>query len=133
MQVFGFLELHRRAGLVASRLGRLMQRRSLGAQELLDPRSLSPVLFRRHHLLAGPQALVHFAIDAAGMIGRRRQVFLAATELEQVQHFVLESFCCPAPGKGSVIQPSTEPRREHRPREGIVHRQPQKHGRLSNV
>ena len=43
-----------------------------------------------HGLLAGPQAAVHLAVDAAGMVGRRRQILFAAADLEQVEHRLIE-------------------------------------------
>ena len=41
-------------------------------------------------LLAGPQAASHFAINAAGVIGARVQIFLAAAQLEKIEEFRFE-------------------------------------------
>ncbi len=48
------------------------------------------VLRRAHHLLARAQAHAHFAIDAAGVLGRRQQIFLAAAHLEEVEKLPFE-------------------------------------------
>jgi hypothetical protein len=69
-----------------------------GSFEVLFPRvarsrharCLRRILFRRQSLLARSQATLHFAVDAAGMIGRGFEVLLAAAQLKQIQQLRFE-------------------------------------------
>src|ERR1039458_4176703 len=84
------LELHLFAQTVAERPNRLQQRPPVGLQKLHHARHLVPVFRCAHHLLARPQAHPHLAVNAARMLGRWRQIFLASPHLEQVQKLPLE-------------------------------------------
>ena len=63
-----------------------------------------PILRRSHHLLAGPQAHPHLAIHAAGMLGRRRQILLAAPHLKQVQKLRFETLGRSARAERAEVQ-----------------------------
>ncbi len=66
------------------------QRRAVSGQELLHALRLTQILFAADNLLAGAQAPIHFAIDAARMLRAGLQIFLAAPHLEQIQKLIFE-------------------------------------------
>ncbi len=99
-----FFELHLLAQPVARIGDRALQRLAVAAQEFEHSLHFVPVLGRAHHLLARPQAQVHFAIDAAGVLRGRRQVFLAAAHLEQIQELRFEPLRRYARAERSEVQ-----------------------------
>lgn len=72
--------------------------------ELGEAGDFGAVLGRRDDFLTGPEAAAHFAVNAAGVIGVGDEVFLAAADLEEVEHFGFESFGCGAGAEGAVVE-----------------------------
>ena len=86
----GFFEIHLLAQPVARGGVTLHQSRAVARQKFLHAINFAPILFAAHRLLARPQAHVHLAVNAAGMLRARLQIFLAAPDLEKVQELILE-------------------------------------------
>src|SRR5215472_12551163 len=99
-----FLEIHLLAQAVAGSAGRADHCRAVSGQEFPHSLHFAQVLLASDDLLARPQAHVHFAVDAAGMLRARLQVFLAAADLEQIQALVLEQLGAGARAKRTVVQ-----------------------------
>ncbi len=74
------------------------------------------------HLLAGAKAHAHLAINAAGMFGRRLQVFMAAPHLKQVATSGLEFLGSRAGAERSVVESrrAADARGHAAAREGII-------------
>ena len=64
---------------------------AVAREELHQPVHLAAILFDADDLLAWPQAAHHFAINAAGMLGRGEQILLATPDLKQVEHFLFKA------------------------------------------
>ena len=78
---------------------------AVGGEEGLDRGGLGGVGGRalgRAGLVAGREALVHLTVDAAGMLGIRREVLGAAAELEEVEDGVAVAVGGGARRKGAV-------------------------------
>ena len=86
------LEIHLFAQAVARCGDGLNHRLAIVRQKIGHAIHFSPILFRADNLLAGAQAHVHFAVNATRMLRTRRQVFLAAADLKQVQQLRFELF-----------------------------------------
>ena len=69
MQAFRLLELHFRTGAVACGFGGLDQGGAVGSQELLEAGGFTAIFVDGNRLLAGTQAAVHLAVNAAGVLG----------------------------------------------------------------
>ncbi len=128
MQTLGFFELHFGAGAVARGFRRIDQRPGVRSQELLDARCFAAIFFHRYRFLAGPQAAIHLAVDAAGMFGRWRKIFFASSDLKQIKSSVFEVLCSSAAGERSVKHSTAEPRGYHHSRKRIIERQAHKCG-----
>src|ERR1039457_958899 len=61
-----------------------------GLEELRHAADFVQILVAPHDLLARAQAHAHLAVDAAGVLGRGRQILLAAAYLKQVQELRFE-------------------------------------------
>ncbi len=83
------------------------------------------VFLDRHDGLAGAEAAVHFAIDAAGVGGRRLEIFFAAADLEEIEQLGVEVLGGGAGGEGPVVEAAAEARRHHGARELVVEREAQ--------
>ncbi|PWU02228.1 MAG: hypothetical protein C5B51_21285 [Terriglobia bacterium] len=99
----GFFEVHFLTEAVARVRNRAKQRVAPRAQELGDALHLMRVFGESHHLLARPQTHAHFTVDASRMIGCRKQVFLTAAHLKQVQKLAFEPFRGCARAEGAEV------------------------------
>ena len=129
VEALGFFELHFGAGAVAGLLGGVLERCAAGAQELFHAGGFAAIFLDRHDGLAGAQAAVHLAIDAAGVGGRGLEIFFAAADLEEVEQFGVEMLGGGAGGERSVVEAAAEARRHHGARELVVEREAQECGR----
>src|SRR5262249_17750610 len=123
MQAFSFFKLHLRARPIARGRGCVDERCAIGAKEVLHPRRFTAIFIDGYSLLARPKTAVHLAVNAAGMIGRRRQILLAAADLEQVEHGSIKAFRCSPARKRSVEETFSETRGNHGSGEWIIERQ----------
>lgn len=79
----GLFEIEAGGGAVASGGEGLDGALAGGFEEAGDALRLRRVFGGGHGALAGAKALIHFAINAAGVIGRRREGFFAAAQLKE--------------------------------------------------
>src|SRR5260370_317224 len=115
------LVMHFAAEPVARRGGDVQQGCAVAGQEFFHAAHFTHVLFDPDHLLAGAQAHVHFAVDAAGMLWARLEILLATAYLKQIQELILEQLGRRARAKRSVVNPAAarEPRGHLRAREFV--------------
>src|SRR5208283_967487 len=89
------------------------------------PLHFTPVFFHAHHLLAWPQAHIHFAVDAARMCGRRLQIFLETAKLEQIEELAGEVLRLrPYTKRSVVLCLRAKPRSDVNAREGVAEGHP---------
>ena len=74
-----------------------------GVEEFFYCGGFGGVLLGRAGLFAGLDALVHLAVDAAGMLGVRGEVFVAAAEFEEVEDGVAIALGGEARGEGAYM------------------------------
>src|SRR5258708_35863279 len=129
VEALGILELHGSASAIAGLFRWITEGSAAGIEELLHAGGFTAVFLDANCLLAGPQAAIHFAIDAAGVLGGWLQVFFAAPDLEQVENLVVEVLGGAARGKGTIEQAPAESRGDHGAGELIVERETHESGR----
>ncbi len=98
----GFFELHAGGGLFALEADGDDHAFAAGVEEFFYGCGFGGVLLWRAGLFAGREALVHLAVDAAGMLGVGREVFVAAAEFEEVEDGVAVALGGEARGEGAV-------------------------------
>ena len=102
MEGGGFFELHAGGRLFAFESDGDDHALAAGVEEFFHRSGFGGVLLGRAGLLAGLDALVHLAVDAAGMLGVGSEVFVAAAEFEEVEDGVAVALGCEARGEGAV-------------------------------
>ena len=98
----GFFELHAGGGLFAFEADGDDHALAAGVEEFFYGCGFGGVLLGRAGLFAGRDALVHLAVDAAGMLGVGSEVFMAAAEFEEVEDGVAVPLGGEAGGEGAV-------------------------------
>jgi hypothetical protein len=99
------LEVHRLAGSVALGSDFVQQRLPPGEEEIKDPLRLARVLLGcaclRVALFARLHALVHLAVDTAGMLRIRLKIFIASAQQKEIEHGIASSLGGSARGEGT--------------------------------
>jgi len=98
----GFLELHRGGGYFAFEADVDDHAFAAGVEEFFYGGGFGGVLLWCAGLLAGFEALVHLAVDAAGVVGMWGEVLVAAAEFEEVEDGVAIALGGEARGEGAV-------------------------------
>lgn len=92
MLAMRFLEIEAGGGTFARGANGGEQGVTGGPKKVFETEDFALVFGGGNDFLARAQTAAHFAVNAAGMIGRDVEILLAAADLEQVEHFGFESF-----------------------------------------
>lgn len=99
----GVFEVEIAGGAVAGGTNGSQKRFAGGVDELREAGDFGAVFSGGHDFLARAKTTSHFAVNATGVVRVGSEVFLAAPDLEEVEHFGFETFGGGASTEGAIV------------------------------
>lgn len=99
----GVFEVEIAGGAVAGGTNGSQERFAGGVDELREAGDFGAVFSGGHDFLARAKTASHFAVNAPGVVGVGSEVFLAAPDLEEVEHLGFETFGGGASTEGAIV------------------------------